>query len=66
MSGALRGSSRQKHGAIINIVMYYVVGFPIAAFLAFYLEWGLIGLVRHSLTFLLPPCPCSLHLTSPP
>ncbi|KAH3765586.1 solute carrier family 47 [Pelomyxa schiedti] len=43
-SGILRGCGRQKYGACINLVSFYVVGIPLAASLAFAAHMGLWGL----------------------
>ncbi|KAL0488712.1 hypothetical protein AKO1_015864 [Acrasis kona] len=42
--GVLRGTGRQNIGAISLFVSYYLIGTPIGCFLAFYLEWNLLGL----------------------
>ncbi|KAI8915744.1 mate-domain-containing protein [Gorgonomyces haynaldii] len=40
----LRGSSRQKYGAVMNIVSYYVLALPIGLTLTFHYELGLYGI----------------------
>lgn len=42
--GVLRGSTRPSLGANINLVSFYGVGLPIAVFLAFPMDLGLLGL----------------------
>ncbi|XP_018464639.2 protein DETOXIFICATION 50-like [Raphanus sativus] len=42
--GVLRGSARPRTGAFINAAAFYVVGFPVAYFTAFWFEFGLMGL----------------------
>uniref|UniRef100_A0A7M4F2M3 Solute carrier family 47 member 2 n=1 Tax=Crocodylus porosus TaxID=8502 RepID=A0A7M4F2M3_CROPO len=42
-SGVLRGSGRQKFGAILNAIGYYVVGLPVAILLLFVARIGIIG-----------------------
>ncbi|XP_072954903.1 protein DETOXIFICATION 55 [Typha angustifolia] len=42
--GVLRGSARPGIGAVINLVSFYVVGAPVALFLAFKVEMGFLGL----------------------
>lgn len=42
--GVLRGSTRPSLGANINLVSVYGVGLPIAVFLAFPMDLGLLGL----------------------
>ena len=37
-SGVLRGYGKQRIGAIVNFIGYYILGLPIAGFTAFYLE----------------------------
>ncbi|XP_053311932.1 multidrug and toxin extrusion protein 2-like [Spea bombifrons] len=41
--GVLRGSGKQKIGAILNFVGYYIIGLPIAVFLMFPVKLGVIG-----------------------
>lgn len=43
VSGVLRGSGRQLLGAGVNAFGYFVVGVPLAAFLAFNMNLGLPG-----------------------
>eukprot|EP00897_Mesotaenium_endlicherianum_P005643 jgi/Mesen1/5106/ME000254S04132 len=43
-SGSLRGSGRQKIGAIINIVSWYIIALPAGALAAFYFGLGVQGL----------------------
>uniref|UniRef100_A0A9L0SEG3 Multidrug and toxin extrusion protein n=1 Tax=Equus caballus TaxID=9796 RepID=A0A9L0SEG3_HORSE len=42
--GILRGTGKQKIGAILNVVGYYVFGFPIGVSLIFAAKLGIIGL----------------------
>ncbi|KAG8451760.1 hypothetical protein GDO86_003815 [Hymenochirus boettgeri] len=42
--GVLRGTGRQKIGAIINIISYYLIGLPVAAALMFAANVGIKGL----------------------
>nr|XP_043620729.1 protein DETOXIFICATION 16-like [Erigeron canadensis] len=44
LSGAVRGSGRQKIGAIINLGAYYLIGIPLAILFAFVLHMGGKGL----------------------
>ena len=44
IGGLLRGTGHQKIGAVCNLVGYYVIGLPLAAFFAFELKLGLFGL----------------------
>ncbi len=44
LAGIMRGCGRQKIGAIVNLVTYWVVGLPCAVGLAFYAEMGALGL----------------------
>ena len=44
LAGVLRGCGRQKLGAIVNLIMYWVVGLPFAAALAFKGHLGALGL----------------------
>ncbi|KAL2906237.1 Protein DETOXIFICATION 51 [Bienertia sinuspersici] len=44
MCGVLRGSARPKLGANINLGSFYGVGFPVAIFMGFYYDMGLLGL----------------------
>ena len=46
LSGCMstQGSGRQQKGALINLVAFYVFAMPLALFLGFYLELGVIGL----------------------
>lgn len=44
VQGIFRGSGRQRRGAILNFVAYYVAGIPIGIVLAFRWELGLLGL----------------------
>eukprot|EP00879_Flechtneria_rotunda_P021271 GHRR01022410.1.p1 GENE.GHRR01022410.1~~GHRR01022410.1.p1 ORF type:complete len:217 (+),score=52.76 GHRR01022410.1:45-695(+) len=43
VSGVLRGSGRQMLGATINAIGYWVIGVPLAAYLAFYGGMGMNG-----------------------
>ncbi|EPY84823.1 hypothetical protein CB1_000441003, partial [Camelus ferus] len=42
--GVLRGTGRQAFGAIVNAVMYYVIGLPLGIVLTFVAEMGITGL----------------------
>ena len=42
--GALNGIGRQKIGAMINIVSYYIIGIPSGLILCFYVKWNVYGL----------------------
>ncbi|KAM4699219.1 multidrug and toxin extrusion protein 2-like [Discoglossus pictus] len=42
--GVLRGSGKQKIGAIMNAVGYYIIGFPIGISLMFAAKLGILGL----------------------
>lgn len=44
MAGVLRGSGKQKIGAVCNLFSYYVVGIPAAVILAFHYGLGAKGL----------------------
>ncbi|KAK9055223.1 hypothetical protein SSX86_026305 [Deinandra increscens subsp. villosa] len=44
LSGAVRGSGRQKIGAIVNLGAYYLIGIPLAILFAFILHMGGKGL----------------------
>ncbi|XP_043859548.1 multidrug and toxin extrusion protein 2-like [Dromiciops gliroides] len=43
-SGILRGLGKQKMGAILNAVGYYVIGFPMGVSLMFATKLGIVGL----------------------
>jgi MATE family multidrug resistance protein len=43
-SGILRGQGRHSAGAKINTISYYLVSLPLSILLAFYFQFGLIGL----------------------
>uniref|UniRef100_A0A670KIF9 Multidrug and toxin extrusion protein n=1 Tax=Podarcis muralis TaxID=64176 RepID=A0A670KIF9_PODMU len=59
-SGVLRGTGKQKLGAIFNAVGYYAVGLPVAIVLVFVAKMGLIGLWLGMLICALIPCICSI------
>ncbi|XP_071066380.1 multidrug and toxin extrusion protein 2-like isoform X1 [Dasypus novemcinctus] len=42
--GVLRGTGKQKIGAILNAIGYYVIGFPIGVSLMFAAKLGIVGL----------------------
>nr|XP_043619652.1 protein DETOXIFICATION 17-like [Erigeron canadensis] len=44
LSGAVRGSGRQKIGAIVNLGSYYLIGIPLAVLFAFVFHMGGKGL----------------------
>lgn len=43
-SGALRGSGRQRVGALVNILSWYIVALPVGAVAAFWFHLGVKGL----------------------
>ncbi|XP_058561615.1 multidrug and toxin extrusion protein 2-like isoform X2 [Neofelis nebulosa] len=43
-SGVLRGSGKQAFGAVVNMVMYYVIGLPLGIVLTFVVRMGIMGL----------------------
>ncbi|XP_066492561.1 multidrug and toxin extrusion protein 2-like [Tiliqua scincoides] len=59
-SGILRGTGKQKLGAIFNALGYYVVGLPVAVVLLFVAKIGLIGLWLSMLLCAFIPCVCSI------
>ncbi|KAM6184864.1 multidrug and toxin extrusion protein 2-like [Rhynchocyon petersi] len=42
--GVLRGIGKQSFGAIVNLIMYYVIGLPLGAILTFVVRMRLLGL----------------------
>merc|ERR1712232_1261229 len=44
VQGILRGCGRQKIGACLNFVAYYIVGIPFGVMMAFYFDQGVLGL----------------------
>ena len=44
IAGVLRGCGRQKIGAAINLFIYWGVGLPVSAALAFWVKLGSLGL----------------------
>lgn len=42
--GVLRGTGRQAFGAIVNAIMYYVVGFPLGIVLTFVVRMRIMGM----------------------
>uniref|UniRef100_A0A671ESM4 Multidrug and toxin extrusion protein n=1 Tax=Rhinolophus ferrumequinum TaxID=59479 RepID=A0A671ESM4_RHIFE len=42
--GVLRGTGRQAFGAIVNAIMYYVIGFPLGIVLTFVVRMRIMGL----------------------
>lgn len=38
-AGCLRGQGQTKIGGIVNLVLYYVIGLPLALYLSFYSPW---------------------------
>jgi MATE family multidrug resistance protein len=44
IAGVLRGCGRQKIGAAINLFVYWGVGLPVSAVLAFWVKLGSLGL----------------------
>uniref|UniRef100_A0ACB8ECJ6 Uncharacterized protein n=1 Tax=Sphaerodactylus townsendi TaxID=933632 RepID=A0ACB8ECJ6_9SAUR len=59
-SGILRGTGKQKLGAIFNALGYYVVGLPIVVVLLFVVKIGLIGLWLGMLICALIPSTCCI------
>ncbi|KAM6465049.1 multidrug and toxin extrusion protein 1-like [Liasis olivaceus] len=59
-SGVLRGTGRQKLGAIFNALGYYGVGLPLGVVLLFVAKIGMIGLWLGMLICTLVPCICSI------
>ncbi|XP_045343490.1 multidrug and toxin extrusion protein 2-like isoform X2 [Leopardus geoffroyi] len=43
-SGVLRGSGKQTFGAVVNMIMYYVIGLPLGIVLTFVVRMGIMGL----------------------
>ncbi|XP_047689267.1 multidrug and toxin extrusion protein 2-like [Prionailurus viverrinus] len=43
-SGVLRGSGKQAFGAVVNMIMYYVIGLPLGIVLTFVVRMGIMGL----------------------
>ncbi|XP_060114987.1 multidrug and toxin extrusion protein 1 [Heteronotia binoei] len=58
--GILRGTGKQKLGAIFNAIGYYVVGLPIVVVLLFVAKIGLIGLWLGMLICAFIPCTCCI------
>lgn len=44
LAGLLRGIGRQRIGGYLNLFFYYVVAVPLCLYLAFVLDYGLLGL----------------------
>lgn len=44
--GVLRGTGKQAFGAIVNAVMYYVVGLPLGIILTFVVRMRIMGMCR--------------------
>ncbi|KAJ7308816.1 hypothetical protein JRQ81_008084 [Phrynocephalus forsythii] len=59
-SGVLRGTGKQKLGAIFNAVGYYAVGLPLGVVLLFVAKIGLIGLWVGMIVCASIPCTCSI------
>ncbi|XP_067421909.1 multidrug and toxin extrusion protein 1-like isoform X2 [Emydura macquarii macquarii] len=59
-SGVLRGSGRQKVGAILNAIGYYAVGLPVGIVLLFVVRTGMIGLWLGLLISAFIPSSCSI------
>uniref|UniRef100_A0A8D0GUF7 Multidrug and toxin extrusion protein n=1 Tax=Sphenodon punctatus TaxID=8508 RepID=A0A8D0GUF7_SPHPU len=57
--GVLRGTGKQKVGAILNAIGYYVVGLPLIVVLLFVAGTGLIGLWLGMLVCAFIPASCS-------
>lgn len=45
MTAALKGIAHQRSGMLINVIAYYGVGLPLAAYLAFARHMGVVGLL---------------------
>ncbi|XP_040309004.1 multidrug and toxin extrusion protein 2-like isoform X2 [Herpailurus yagouaroundi] len=43
-SGVLRGSGKQAFGAVVNMIMYYVISLPLGIVLTFVVRMGIMGL----------------------
>lgn len=43
-AGILRGMGRTRPAMLFNVVAFYVLGLPAALVLAFWLDWGLVGI----------------------
>ncbi|XP_053068768.1 multidrug and toxin extrusion protein 2 [Acinonyx jubatus] len=43
-SGVLRGSGKQAFGAVVDMIMYYVIGLPLGIVLTFVVRMGIMGL----------------------
>jgi len=61
-SGILRGVGKQKIGAIMNIVAFYVIGIPLAYYFCFFLKHGVSGLLRGMFYGTLLQCTVLLYL----
>ncbi|XP_077168624.1 multidrug and toxin extrusion protein 2-like isoform X2 [Paroedura picta] len=59
-SGILRGTGKQKLGAIFNAIGYYMVGLPIVVVLLFVAKMGLIGLWLGMLICAFIPSTCCI------
>ncbi|XP_073171682.1 multidrug and toxin extrusion protein 1-like isoform X4 [Lepidochelys kempii] len=59
-SGVLRGTGKQKIGAILNTVGYYAVGLPLGSVLLFVARIGMIGLWVGLLISAFIPASCSV------
>ncbi|KAG6927091.1 solute carrier family 47, member 2, partial [Chelydra serpentina] len=59
-SGVLRGTGKQKIGAILNAVGYYAVGLPLGSVLLFVARIGMIGLWLGLLISAFIPASCSI------
>uniref|UniRef100_A0A8C8SFS6 Solute carrier family 47 member 2 n=1 Tax=Pelusios castaneus TaxID=367368 RepID=A0A8C8SFS6_9SAUR len=59
-SGVLRGSGKQKFGAILNAIGYYAVGLPVGIVLLFVIRIGMIGLWLGLLISAFIPATCSV------
>lgn len=44
MGGVLRGTGKQKLGALVNVPAHWVIGLPAAYYFAFVVGWGVPGL----------------------
>ncbi|XP_072834695.2 multidrug and toxin extrusion protein 2 isoform X1 [Pogona vitticeps] len=59
-SGVLRGTGKQKLGAIFNAIGYYIIGLPVGVVLLFVAKIGLIGLWVGMIICALISCTCSI------
>ncbi|KAL5734457.1 hypothetical protein ACOSP7_032318 [Xanthoceras sorbifolium] len=60
--GILTGSARPRSGACINFVSFYLIGLPVAVFMAFKLDLGFLGL-WYGLVAAQASCACMMICT---